>query len=423
MKARLPAGYLPARKDGHKERIADWPVADITRFLKRYKPRIAVVFVGGRGGAAYQLPMWLPFIERIGARYVLVTQDSSLVGQLSELTDAPVLVAPISDTEAIKTSLILRIRLAFYVRNTKENRPYIAQREMTHIFLNHGDSDKPANFSKMHRDFDKIFVCGEAGVERYARHGVEIPRSKFEIVGRPQVGTIDFHPEPAPTDRPLRVLYAPTWEGLHDYDHFSSLPVGDRIVKSLISHGATVIFRPHPLSRKPAEIDMVNAVIDVLKADAAASGRKHIWGEQAETEWSVADCVNESDALISDVSSVVSDYLASAKPYALVAMDRSVEEFKDEFASAASGYVIDKELETIEDQLSKMLGDDPLREARLERRRYVLGGMTGDEAAAEFVATAKRLMKRPIGSDSATVRKIRKKLSSVKKSLLGQPKR
>src|SRR5690606_40025634 len=123
------------------------------------------------------------------------------------------------------------------------------------------------------------------------------------------LATPPFGVKPAPV-----VLYAPTWMGLHSYDNSTSLPVAPAMVQRLVERGVRVIFRPHPLSRKPAEIDQVRAVEEVLRADREATGRKHVWGKKAESTWSVADCVNHSDALISDVSSVVSDYLASLKP-------------------------------------------------------------------------------------------------------------
>jgi len=207
------------------------------------------------------------------------------------------------------------------------------------------------------------------------------------------LATPPFGVKPAPV-----VLYAPTWMGLHSYDNSTSLPVAPAMVQRLVDRGVRVIFRPHPLSRKPAEIDQVRAVEEVLRADREATGRKHVWGKKAESTWSVADCVNHSDALISDVSSVVSDYLASLKPYALVAMNHTEDEFRQTFASARSAYVIRRDLANLDECLDALLGPDPLLASRTERRQYTLGGLTGREAADEFVATVRRL----IDSSSST---------------------
>jgi hypothetical protein len=42
----------------------------------------------------------------------------------------------------------------------------------------------------VHAIYDLIFTAGQAGIDRYARHGVSIPAEKFRIVGRPQVELI-----------------------------------------------------------------------------------------------------------------------------------------------------------------------------------------------------------------------------------------
>ncbi len=129
----------------------------------------------------------------------------------------------------------------------------------------------------------------------------------------------------------------------------------------------------------------------MLKADHAASGRKHVYGPQANEEWSVADCTNHCDALISDVSSVVSDFLQSEKPYAMMSMRASIEEFRKEFAIAETGYVVLGDLSNLGQTLDDMLGPDPLAAKRRERKRYVLGEFVGEESAEAFAELVRRL--------------------------------
>lgn len=382
----VAASWLAARMTRRAQAQA------IRRHLARLEPRLAILHSGGTGGSAYQLPMWLPYIEQVGEPYIVVTQEPKTVPIIAKLTDAPVICAGKADPRLLKQVVVGSIKVAFYVRNTKDNRVFLAFDRITHVWLNHGDSDKPANFNPLHKEFDKLFVCGQLGVDRYAANGVEIPRERFEIVGRPQVEGIELASGAVADVAEPVVLFAPTWMGLHSYDNYTSLPVGAELVQRLVDRGVRVIFRPHPLSRKPAEIAQVEAVEEVLRADKEATGRKHVWGKKAESTWSVADCINRSDALISDVSSVVSDYLASLKPYALVAMNHTVEEFRGEFASARSAYVVDRELSNLDESLDLLLGADPLRSSREERREYTLGGLTGKEASEAFVATVRRLV-------------------------------
>ncbi|MEO6605577.1 MAG: CDP-glycerol glycerophosphotransferase family protein, partial [Aeromicrobium sp.] len=188
------------------------------------------------------------------------------------------------------------------------------------------------------------------------------------------------------------VLYAPTWQGVDPSVNFSSLDQGAEIVRQLTARGATVIFRPHPLSKrwKKRRIQ-IKEIIDILKADRAESGRQHVYGPRANDEWSVADCTNRCDALISDVSSVVSDFLQSEKPYAMMSMRASVEDFRKEFAIAETGYVVLGDLSNLGQTLDDMLGPDPLAAQRKERKRYVLGEFVGEESAEAFAELVRRL--------------------------------
>ena len=118
-----------------------------------------------------------------------------------------------------------------------------------------------------------------------------------------------------------------------------------------------------------------------------------MWGRTAELTWSVADCANKSDALISDVSSVVSDWLQSEKPYAMTSMRAPVEEFRREFPIAQTAYVLEGDVSNLDAVLDDLLEDDPLAQARSERKRYVLGDFRGTESADAFAAFVTRVVR------------------------------
>ncbi len=100
-----------------------------------------------------------------------------------------------------------------------------------------------------------------------------------------------------------------------------------------------------------------------LEDDQKASGRAHVWGDQAETAWDIPACFNHSDALITDVSSVASDFLASGKPMAMVAIRQPTAlAFRREVPMARVAYVIKPDLSTLESTLDDLLGADPLAE-------------------------------------------------------------
>src|SRR5699024_5095907 len=155
------------------------------------------------------------------------------------------------------------------------------------------------------------------------------------------------------------VLYAPTWKGAYQDSELYSLPSGTEIVQRLIDRGCTVIFRAHPLNYRYGNAKAYIAEIQaLLAADSAASGRQHVWGEAAESEMTTEDCFNASDAMISDVSAVVSDYLQSGKPLSVVSVARTTEELLNEVPAAKAAYVLAEDLSNLSEVLDGLLRDD-----------------------------------------------------------------
>ncbi|HLT62269.1 MAG TPA: CDP-glycerol glycerophosphotransferase family protein, partial [Microlunatus sp.] len=364
-----------------KRAVADIPVA-----LEALRPQFAVYYAA-TSGARYQLGMWLPYLERLGRPFFVITRDPTTVDTIKELTDAPILVPHATDpSRSLDTMVVPSLRAAFYVQGSPANQTFQRFRKLTHIWLNHGDSDKPANYHPRHASYDRLFVAGELGIDRYAAHGIEVPREKFDLVGRPQIEKIEVRDDPLPADRPRTVFYAPTWRGGRESTNYSSLPWGLGIVRALLRREVTVIFRPHPVSyRDRDDAERIAAIQRELAEDQRRSGRAHLWGDAAERDRDVADCSNAADALITDVSSVASDFLASGKPFAMVSTKIGAAEFRAEFKVAQAAYVIEPELAGLDQVLDQLLGPDELRPTRLEFRRYSLGDRLGPDAAQPFL--------------------------------------
>jgi hypothetical protein len=369
--------------------------AQIPQALRSLKPTF-VVYYAAVSGARYQLGMWLPYLERLQQPFVVITRSAETVPVIAELTRAPILVPKQDNVSGSLDAMVVpSLRAAFYVQGSPANQTMQRYRQLTHVWLNHGDSDKQANFHPRHATYDKLFVSGQQGVERYAKHGIDVPADRFVIVGRPQVETIESRTEPLPAGAPRTVLYAPTWKGGRPSTNYSSLPVGLDIVRGLIERGATVIFRPHPVSYEDrTDARRIRSIQQLLEADRVASAqaggpeRRHVWGAQAESGWDVPACFNASDALVTDVSSIASDYLASGKPFAMVAMLSGGSAFTDEFPMARVAYVIEQDLSTLPDALEHLLGDDPMLADRLSYRSFCLGPSVGPGAAEPFLRIA-----------------------------------
>ncbi|MCW8217859.1 hypothetical protein AB0K62_14960 [Streptomyces halstedii] len=88
------------------------------------------------------------------------------------------------------------------------------------------------------------------------------------------------------------------------------------------------------------------------------------------------DCFNQSDAMVSDISSVVSDFLASGKPYAVTdSAQLGAEEFKRQNTAVRAAVILSNGAEEL-GQLLDAVSDpatDPLAGPRRELKRYLLG--------------------------------------------------
>jgi hypothetical protein len=380
---------------GHAARanlVAQRAATGLRAALERHAPAFAVYY-GGTSGARSQLGMWLPYLERLDRPFVVITRHAETVPVIAELTGAPIVVPKLNSASASLDQLVVgSLKAAFYVQGSSANLSFQRFRRLTHVWLNHGDSDKAANFSARHATYDRIFVSGQQGVERYADHGVRVRPEQFAVVGRPQVERIEVRDQPLPPGAPRTVLYAPTWRGGRPSTDYSSLHLGDQIVAALLQRGSTVIFRPHPLSyTDPADAGRIRAIQQRLERDRTPD-RPHVWGDRAERESDVADCINASDALVTDVSSVAADYLASGKPFAMVAIRAKGAKFREQFPMARVAYVVERDLSTLAEALDHLHGDDPLASARRAYRSHCLGDRLGREAASEFLRVAGKIV-------------------------------
>lgn len=363
--------------------------------LEQLEPEFAVYFASSVG-ASYQVGMWLPYFVRIGRPFVILTRTVPMLAQIAQLCEEQGLDVPVVHRPTLRSLedvIVPSMTSAFYVNNAVRNTHFIERRELTHVWLNHGDSEKPACYNPVHAIYDLIFAAGQAGIDRYARHGVHIPREKFRVVGRPQVEQVEPARGPVAEQHPPTVLYAPTWQGPYADTRVYSLPLGSAIVTALLERGVRVVFRAHPFNYRDAESEAMIAEIGaLLGADRERTGRDHLWGPAAERELSVEDCFNLSDAMVSDVSAVVSDYLRSDKPFAMVSVGRTPEQLLVEAPAAQAAYVLREDLSNLDRVLDDLLGADPLAATRTQTRVYYLGDFPSGNYADGFLDAARRVI-------------------------------
>ncbi|MCX5234141.1 CDP-glycerol glycerophosphotransferase family protein [Streptomyces prunicolor] len=88
------------------------------------------------------------------------------------------------------------------------------------------------------------------------------------------------------------------------------------------------------------------------------------------------DCFNVSDAMVSDISSVVSDFIASGKPYAVTDSAKlGVEEFKRQNTAVRAAVILSNKATELGELLAAVRTPDadPMAEDRKELKEYLLG--------------------------------------------------
>lgn len=366
-------------------RPSDQPLERRRAALAAWEPVFAIHF-SGPVGSTHQVTMWLPYLQRVNRRYVIIAREAHAFHEFAKLGEPVVHAGSLGSLEA---SVVPSLRAVFYVNNGMKNTHLIRFANLTHVQLLHGDSDKPPSYSPVTAMYDRVFVAGQAGRDRYRQHGVDIPDQKFVIVGRPQVEGIAVAVPPRAVHQPATVLYAPTWRGQYDDSNFCSLPLGAAIVRAVAARGDRVVFRPHPFSASdPVSAGQIREICEILAADEAATGRGHVFGPAA-TGVSIIDAFNDADALISDVSSVASDFLFSGKPMAVVDTQNAGSQFTRVFPLADACYVIAGTGARLPEQLDLMLTNDPLWESRQRMRSYYLGPFAAEGYAGAFIDAAR----------------------------------
>ncbi|MFE9623144.1 hypothetical protein [Streptomyces sp. NPDC006527] len=213
---------------------------------------------------------------------------------------------------------------------------------------------------------------------------------------------------------PVRVLYKP-----HPFTGTRSAKAGaaHRRITALVKKAAAeraadprFTADPAAQARAKAELTRLKTRLDALslafdeKADEAVTSRdglvdmrRHEEAARLRAEWNDAywrsfpsfehrvitgteprlyDCFNASEAMVSDISSVVSDFIASGKPYAVTdSAEVGAEEFKRQNTAVRAAVLLTNSAAEL-DQLMDAVRDpaaDALAEDRKELKEYLLG--------------------------------------------------
>lgn len=347
-----------------------------------------VLYHSGGPGTAYQVNMWLPALAALDRPALVILRQPE---QLVELVPTTVPVAAIASASDVMDLALPTARLALYPANVGDNLHLIRQPGLVHVFVGHGDSDKAASATRISRIYDQIWVAGPAGRDRYRAADIGIADADVVEVGRPQLAGLTTAREL--TGDGLTVLYAPTWEGWSADMNVTSVPsMGVQLVEAVLASGPGVrlLYKPHPLAGvRSAAMRSAHAQIRRL-IEANARGRP---GQPVAVEADGPDlysCFNAADVLISDISSVLSDFAATRKPYLVTnPTGLPVDRFTAENPAAAGGYILNPGCAELPELLADLRrGADPLRIDRDLARHRLLGPDDLDPAARFRAAVA-----------------------------------
>lgn len=358
--------------------------------LNAKSPKHAFYF-DGPADAIHHVTMWTKQMESLDDPYFVIVRSRVNVRLIADRVKVPVVWARSLEELDELVDKVKSLKVVFYANNGARNTHMVRFNNLTHVQLLHGESDKPPSYNPITAMYDKVFVAGQGAVERYRRHGVKISESKFEIISRPQLTELKVQTS-APTEKAKTVLYAPTWGGHFGDTDFTSIFNGIEIVNALIEQGVKVIFRPHPYSKNNQNEREEIEKIDRVLAAASTGEIKHVHGQAATTKLSINECINQSDALVSDISSVVGDYLFTNKPFAIFTGSDDFAAFESINPLTALGYLVSGDLSNLNDVLTDMLHEDSQRAKRLAGREYFLSGASTEELPGLFNEAVKKIL-------------------------------
>lgn len=338
-----------------------------------------VVYFGDHGPKFYQLEQWIPVLEELHKKHrvVLVIRKGSALLSALEATRLPVVFKrrfdPLHDFYHAND-----FKLALYVNNGMTNFQSLAFAPMVHVHVNHGESDKLSMVSNQAKSYDKVFVAGDAAIERHRRALIDFDESALIKVGRPQLDIV--RPPELETSAARTIMYAPTWEGENHSNNYTSVDLyGVQIVEGVLRlPGTRLIYKPHPRveSSKDTAVAEANARILELITAANESIADESLQHQVLMQGDILAMFDAVNLLITDISSVGLDflYLQADKPLALTDRRDDTERLNIEAPISRATPIIDRStVDHVETMLTEMLADDQAAGARQDLRKFYFG--------------------------------------------------
>jgi hypothetical protein len=355
---------------------ADQTIDALARALRAHAPEV-VLYYSRPEATGYIANVWMSTLEQLPHKVLVLVREQ----RNANLVDTDVLpVVTIGSAQVLEKVLPPTVQVAMYPSNVAKNNHLIRLPGVFDVFIGHGDSDKGGSATALTRIFDEAWVSGPAARDRYHVADVGVRDDQIREVGRPQLAEIVKHRDPlgeshAGTDGAhpweYTVLYAPTREGFFaSWEYSSIVSQGRTILEVLLSTpGVRVLFKPHPGTG--TDDPAFRLEVERLLAMVESAGAPHEVVTGAE---GLYQAFNRADLLVSDVSSVITDFLASGKPYVVTnstLMDADA--FRAEFPSATGAYILGGDGSELGGYLEDARTRDGLAQERASTALYLLG--------------------------------------------------
>lgn len=344
----------------------------------------------------YQLVQWLDVLALLHEQHpvAIVVRDAASGEVLRERTELPVLTA-VEFPELTALYERLDAKVVLYCNNSMLNFQSLLDGRRLHVHINHGESDKQSMASNNAKAYDRVFVAGEAAVQRHVTGLLELDTRRLVRTGRPQ---LDLRPAPllAPSTR-RTVLYAPTWEGDADYNDYTSLDVlGPLIVEAALAvPEVRLVYKPHPKIVTSTTPVVREAHLEVLRLVDEAGEREPGAGHAQVLRGDILAVIPDCDAMITDVSSVGLDwlYLRTEKPIFLTDRHHDGERLRREVPVSRCADVVDPTtVGGLTALLTARLERDEHHLARLAMRHHYFDDLQVGDSTRRFLDSVSELV-------------------------------
>jgi hypothetical protein len=379
----MPVGLFGNRKKPRDvRRLLDTPNGPVPT---GYEPGTSVpgtvaVYFADDPRKLYQLRQWLPVLMRLDREHpvTIVMRNRKTYDALE--TPLRKVLAP-AFPDLVQLYECSDFKVAVYVNNSVHNFHSLMQRQMLHVHVNHGESDKVCMVSNQVKAYDRVFIAGEAARRRHRAALMEFDESKLVAVGRPQ---LDLRPAPVlPPSTQRTVLYAPTWEGENASNNYTSVDVlGPAIVEKILAvPDVRIVYKPHPRVAVSPIPSVAAAHREIVRLLSCA----HLVLEEGDILAVFPSC----DLMITDVSSVGLDFLYLRPDQPMFIADRYDDRERlhtDAPISRCADVIDSATIGPLTATVAGRLDHDEYRSARASVRSLYFGDLAPGESTTRFLA-------------------------------------